>query len=146
MPITQDYLILNTNSNDKYKKINTIMIPISEEEELKLDKGKSFKVERGNQIFNIEQRNIYCYGEVDFSTGSSDLEQISTFNFLDYLDNSEGLRIYSDYNYEDHTCVSPINRCRVTETWNPARIAQFAHGSLGKPKRILLFRRIKNLC
>lgn len=115
------------------------MTYISEKEEIALDKGETINLKRGNRTWTITTRNIYCYGEVDFNTGSEDMKQIDTFDFLNYL-GGVGLHIYSDYHYDTHECHSPIKNCRWTETWHPAKIAQYAHGCLKKPQRIVLFK------
>ena len=60
---------------------------------------------------------------------------------LDYLE-EKGVTIYSNYDYETHSCSSPEKYCLWTETWHPAVLAKMAHGYLGKPKRILLFNQI----
>lgn len=138
MPIYQDYRILNKNISNIGTKI-TIMIPIDEEEEKLIDNidKQTLKFNRGNRSFSITMRDIYCYGEVDF-TDKNTIDQISNFKFLDYL-GAVGVHIYSRYDYATHSCSSPKRHCLWTETWNPAELAKMAHGYLGKPKRILLF-------
>ena len=118
------------------------MTYISEEEEAALDKGEVLTLKRGNRTMTVMPNHLYCYGEVDFSTNSDDMYQIEDFHFLDYL-GAKGLHIYSDYHYDTHECHSPLPQCRWTETWNPAEIAQYAHGCLGKPQRIVLFKIVK---
>ena len=61
--------------------------------------------------------------------------------FLDHLE-AVGAHVYSNYDYETHSCSSPKEYCLWTETWHPAVLAKTAHGYLGKPKRILLFNQI----
>lgn len=115
------------------------MIPISEQEEKDIDniKNSTLKFQRGTMSFSVSMKDIYCYGEVDF-TSIEDLNQIDSFNFLDYL-GASGINIYSNYDYETHSCKAPNRRLLWTETWHPAIVAQMAHGYLGKPQRILLF-------
>ena len=119
------------------------MIPISEQEEKSIDniKDSVLKFQRGDISFSVKMNNIYCYGKVDF-TNRDDLNQIDSFNFLDYL-GASGINIYSNYDYKTHSCSSPKQHCLWTETWNPAELAKMAHGYLGKPKRILLFNQNK---
>ena len=144
MPIWKDYHILNRRKDNNKNLIIVCMTYLTDEEERVLDKNKVLEIIRGNDKFTINPNNVYCYGSVDLHTNSNDYEIIEDFDFLDYLVDV-GLKIYSDYDYETHTCKSPINRLRWTETWNPAEIVQYAHGVLGKPEKIVLFKYNKNL-
>ena len=144
MPIMKDYNMLSLNANIDKGVIMTFMTYITEEEEKDLDKGGEIKLVRGDMEFTIKPRMVYCYGHVDFTTDSSDYNIIEDFDFLNFL-SEVGIHIPSDYNYKKHECHSPINKVRWTETWNPARIAQYAHARLGKPDRIVLFKYIKDI-
>lgn len=138
LPIYQNYRILCSSTND-YTIRRTIMIPISEQEEKSIDniRDSILKFKRGNLSFSVKMKDIYCYGEVDF-TNKDDLNQIDSFDFLDHLDTS-GIYIWSRYDYETHSCKTSNKRLLWTETWHPSVVAQIAHGYLGKPQRILIF-------
>ena len=138
MPITKTYRILSCDKEIRNKKM-TVMTYISEEEEELLDKGKSLTLIRGDRTFKIEYNTIYCYGKVDFTTGSDDMETIEDIQSLNHLSKYKPMPIYADYNYENHECRSPLKRCRWTETFHPSIVAQYAHGCLGKPERIIIF-------
>lgn len=118
------------------------MIPIDEKEEKDIDNisDSTLTFNRGDTTFHVTMKNIFCYGEVDF-TNIDDLNQIDSFGFLDYL-GIQGIHIYSRYNYKTHSCSSPKKHLLWSETWRPSVVAQMAHGYLGKPQRILLFREI----
>lgn len=143
MPIWKDYHILNCRKDDKKHVIMTCMTYITIDEEKVLDNNHVLTIVRGDTKFVINPNDVYCYGSVDLRTNSNDYNIIEDFDFLNYL-GDVGLKIYADYNYETHTCKTPINRCRYTETWNPAEIVQYAHGVLGKPERIVLFKYYKS--
>ena len=143
MPIWKDYHILSKHVDDKKNKILICMTYIDSDEEKILDENKLLHIVRGNTTFDIDSRFVYCYGNVNFTTGSPDYNIIENFSFLDYL-GCVGLKIYSNYDYKNHVCTSPIDRCLWTETWNPAEVAQYAHGVLGKPNKIVLFKLIKH--
>lgn len=115
------------------------MIPISEQEEKSIDniRDSTLKFQRGDISFSVRMKDIYCYGEVNF-TDREDLNQIDSFDFLDHL-GASGIPIWSQYDYETHSCKTPKKRLLWTETWHPSVVAQMAHGYLGKPQRILLF-------
>lgn len=138
LPIRSDYRVLCSNKNSGTIR-RTIMIPISEQEEKNIDNigDSTLKFKRGAMSFSVRMKDIYCYGEVDF-TSREDLNQIDSFNFLDYL-GAKGISIYSKYDYKTHSCKAPNRRFLWTETWHPSVVAQMAHGYLGKPQRILLF-------
>lgn len=139
---SQTYHILNRNKS-KFGTRITIMIGIDEREEELIDniKGQVLYFRRGDKVFSVSMRDIYCYGEVDFNNDDI-IDQIENFGFLDYLD-EVGVRVRSRYDYETHSCNSPRRTCLWTETWSPSLLAKMAHGYLGKPERILLFRQSK---
>lgn len=141
MPTTSTYHILSLNKVSNSRTIMTVMTYITDDEEQLIDAGKNLHLKRGDMTFNITRNRIYCYGNVDLTKGSSDYNIIEDFDFLDFL-TDVGIHIQSDYDYNTHKCYSPIDRCRWTETWNPAEVAQFAHGSLNKPEKIVLFKHI----
>lgn len=114
------------------------MIDISEEDELKLDKGLLIK-EVKDKVFSIPSSDVICYGEIDFRTNSDDYLAISCMNWLDYL-GVFGIPVPSDYDYDEHCCNSPLNVYRWYDTTNPAIVSQYIHGCLGKPKRCCIFK------
>lgn len=138
LPTCQDYCILCSSANGGTIR-RTIMIPISEQEEKRIDdiKDSTLKFQRGDMSFSVRMGDIYCYGEVNF-TNEEDLNQIDSFDFLDHL-GARGIYIWSQYDYKTHSCKAPNKRILWTETWSPAVVAQIAHGRLAKPQRILLF-------
>lgn len=141
LPIYSNYYILCSNNSNIGIKF-TIMIPIDEKEEKLIDNidRNVLQFHRGDRTFSVSMRDIYCYGECDF-TDKDTLNKIEKFKFLDFL-GEVGVHIYSNYDYKTHSCSSPKRHPLWTETWNPAKLAKMAHGYLGKPKRILLFEQI----
>jgi len=117
-------------------------MPITAEQEVQLDKGVNIVVSLETTKFSITPSDIYCYGEIDLSNGSDDYDIFSSFDFLDYM-HGKGISIYSNYNYKNHTCTSDIKEARYSETFRPEILSQWAHGFLGKPKRIVLFRYVR---
>lgn len=128
MPISHHYHIISGT--------NVCMIEIDEKEELKIDKlgDKILSLERGDRIFNITKDKIYCYGEVDFNS-REDLETIEDFKFVtDYV------QYITRYDYDKHCSYSFGKKPSWSETNSSAKLAKFAHGCLGKPERIILFK------
>ena len=125
----KDYHTLSVDRVSSKNIILTMITYITEEEEKDLDKGKDIHLVRGDMTFDINSKQVYCYGSVDLTTGSDDynlIEDSPIFNFLSFLVES-GIHIPSDYVFEKHECHSPIDRIRWTETWNPARVAQYSY-------------------
>lgn len=141
VPISRNFHILNNNRSNRTNK-QTIMIAISEDEETTIDNigDSNINFTRGNRIFSVTMKDIYCYGEVDFNDEDI-LNKINSFKFLNHLD-AKGVNIPAGYNYNTNTCDSTSRRLKWSETWSPAELAKFAHGCLNKPKRILLFNQI----
>ena len=140
MPITPNYRILTNIRNNKDKIIKQIIMTyITEEEELLLDniKDNYVNLDRENRTFTIKVNNIFCYGDVDFHN-DDDLNTINSFKFLNHLD-AVGVKIYSNYDYETHTCSSPNKTLLYTETFQPIDLVKYAHGCLNKPKKLILF-------
>lgn len=133
------YHILCSHKSEA-KNVKIIMTEISEEEENKIDNigNNTLQIIRGSITFNITGKQIYCYGEVDFDS-QEDLDVIENFNFLNHL-GSVGISFVANYDYNEHACYSDIKGIQWTETWSPSLLAQFAHATLGKPQRILLFK------
>lgn len=139
MPITNmEYQILCSRSTNNKERELIIMIPISDKEELALDNGL-LVTHKSDVTFNIDKHNIIAYGEIDFSDNSDDFNVIQGMRWLDHLDGL-GIIVPSEYNYEEHCCYSPIKSYRYYDTTNPAVVAQYFHGILGKPKRCCIFK------
>lgn len=120
------------------RKYAIIMIPITEEEEHKLDKRESFGKEVKGKIFPLGPANVKYYGEINFNTGSGDyrtLEESRLFFSMPF----QGAIVPSKYDYNNHCCYSDINKPRWYDTVNAALICQYAHGILNKPKRVAIF-------
>lgn len=149
LPIFPHYRILNSIRTNNCIKA-TIMIPIDESEESMLDdindntssniKNEIFQFNRGNRTFSVSIKDIYCYGNLNFNDDNV-IKEIEEFNFLDYLTFS-GIPIRSRYDYITHSCVSIKQKPLWVETWSTLDLVKLAHGYLGKPERILLFKQI----
>ena len=131
MPSDRTYYVMTSHSSNNKDKKSIIMIPISEAEEQELDNG-SLNVVRDNREFSILAKDIICYGEIDFSNDSEDMDTIANMNWLDHL-NFQGITVPSDYDYEEHCCYPPGKYIRFYDTTNPAIVARYAHACLGKP-------------
>ena len=77
------YQVISSHFINKLEKELIVIIPITEQEEHRLDNG-FLKVRKGNVEFNIYANQIICYGEIDLSTNSDDFNVIENMNFLDH--------------------------------------------------------------
>lgn len=114
-----------------------MMVPITEEEEHKLDERKAFGKDVGDKIIPLGPSNVKYYGEIDFHTGSDDykvLEESKLFFPMDF----QGAVVPGNYNYNEHCCYSDGRTAKWYDTVNAALICQYAHGVLGKPKRVAI--------
>ena len=141
MPILKDYqtIVAHTSRDRVYHQV--LITYITKEEEDKIDNGETIVLQRGNQTFSVSTKNIYCYGEIDFKNGSDDLNLIDDFNWLEHL-GLHGIDIPSDYDYNEHACYSPNPSYRTYDTTVPSKVVKWKHGLLGKPKRVVIFKRI----
>lgn len=118
--------------------IRTIMTYITPEEEQALDDKKTITIDRGSRRFEISPKDVYCYGHIDFRSGSDDYKQLAKMKFLNHLSFC-GIWIEANYDYKKHCCYSPIRRKQWYDTTRPEVLAQYTHGVLGKPKLCIIF-------
>lgn len=143
MPLTDmKYQVICSRFISKIESEQIIMIPISEKEELDLDKGLLVTTRNGFG-FTINKSNVICYGEIDLHDDSDDFKVIQGMSWLDHLYDL-GICVPSDYNYEEHCCYSPTHKYRYYDTTNPAIVAQYIHARLGKPQRCCIFKEKRN--
>lgn len=118
--------------------IHTIMTYLTKEEEVALDNKETIEITRGFRKFRIAPRDVYCYGEIDFHTGSEDYKELTKLKFLSHLCFC-GIWIEANYDYDKHCCYSPIKRKQWYDTTRPEVLSQYTHGILGKPRRCVIF-------
>ena len=141
LPVREDYYSLVSKKLLDRRTESVVMTYITEEEEEVIDAGKTITIKRSNLSFTIKPSNIYCYGEIDFSNNSEDMDIISTFTWLDHL-LIRGVCIPSNYNYDKHECISRNKQPMWYDTTKCEVLAKYVHGCLGKPKRTLIFRQV----
>ena len=119
------------------KEYAIVMIPITKEDEDRLDRRESFDISAGNKQFPVGPSNVKYYGEIDFHQGSEDysiLEESRLFFSMPF----QGVCIPGNYDYEKHCCYSDERKAKWFDTVNAALICQYSHGVLGKPKRVAI--------
>lgn len=120
------------------KSFSLVMTSITEDEEIKIDNNETIEITRGKYKFVISPKDVYVYGDVDFSPSSSDLDRIAKFDF--YLE--KGKVVPAKYDYNTHTCLSDIDRYKMYDTTDIATIVKYAHGCINKPKKIIIFKNV----
>lgn len=143
MPISKDYqtVIYHTNKANKegrpIEQVRILMTPITEREEGLLDKGKAVTIHRGGLSFSLNSNNVLAYGKADFHKGTEDYENID--ELIPYRD---VVHLPLNYDYDTHTCKTKTKYYQTYETDDIGAMAQYAHGRLGKPERIVIFKLI----
>lgn len=117
-----------------------IMTSITEEQEQELDNDVSIVVEdQFDRTFIVNPKFCYAYGKLDLSPNSADVHKIADNNLFSGLYIS--INMLTRYDYESHTVTSDVKGGRWYETQNPELFLPFLHGQLGKPERVVIFRR-----
>ena len=118
--------------------VNVVFTSISEEEEHKLERGETISIVRNGRTFTVHDDVCYCYGELDLSPNSKDIQ---TFEELDWFRNMNVKQfVQSEYDYIHHSIVSDLKGGRWFDTSNIKSYLPYLHGCIGKPKRIVIFR------
>lgn len=138
MPVRKGYFLISCRIKLGGIKKRVVMSEITEEQFDILKRKKEITlIHDGNEV-PLTINDIHCYGEIDFSNNSEDMNELDTFNWLDHL-YYKGICVPADYDYETHTCHSPFKKYRYTETFRPSVLCQYAHGFLGKPKYVVIY-------
>lgn len=120
-----------------------IMEEITEEEELRIDKSHKYygekQYERKDGII-IQDKNIYIYGEVNLKD-ENDINIITSFNLInhDYDKNW----VHSNFDYERGVFTTIDGVAKTYPTSDPILWFKYNHCLIGKPKRIIIYKRIK---
>lgn len=137
MPInTEIQLLCKVKSKGSINKI--YMAPITEEQEVLIRKSCEINIEVNNNVYKVNPNRVWCFGKIDL-TDKHDIDGIESFDWFD--DTVNGVYIPSDYDYNTHTCSSPLPQYRFYETWHNINIVRYKHACLGKPERIVIFSR-----
>ena len=141
MPISKDYQTVICHTEKAGNKIKSqtriLMTWISDKEEALLDKGRAISITRGGITFDLDKDNIFSYGEVDFHDGTEDYDALN-----ELIPFKDIVHIPLNYDYDTHTCKTKTKCYQTYETDNIGAMAQYAHGRLGKPKRVVIFKLI----
>lgn len=115
------------------------MEPITEEQELLIDKSAKYygaiQFERKDGVI-VAAKDIYLYGEVDFNN-DDDLDLIERFKLID----EDGNWIYSNFDYEKGNFTTIDGIAKDYPTWNLINWFKYCHVLIGKPQRIIVYKR-----
>jgi hypothetical protein len=140
MPISEDYqtVICHTSTIGKQiTQVRILMTWINDKEEALLEKGKAISISRGGITFDLDNDNVFAFGEVDLHTDSDDYNALN-----DEIPFTDIVHLPVNYDYDTHTCKTTTKRYQTCESRDIGAMAQYAHGKLGKPKKIVIFRLI----
>lgn len=129
--------------NNKGQLVNVIVTYLTDKEEEDYERKYIIEIQRGNTKFTISDNNIYCYGDIDLSKDSEDVEALKDLPILNNL-KGIGVRIPANYNYETHTCTSDNKFAKYYESWNIVDIIKYAKGVLNKPGKLIIFNYVFN--
>ena len=115
-----------------------IMSYLTEAEEKAIDDEEEITIKRGNCSFPVSIKNIYVYGNIDFSKDSEDLDRLSNFDWFTIKD-MQGVCIPANYEYETHSCYSKMDKPEYFDTTRAECVCKYVHGFLGHPKRCVIF-------
>ena len=122
--------------------VQVIMAGITEEQEKDLDNGKIITIDTKLGCFDVDPDMCYCYGELDLSPNSKDINRIYEAHWFDNYDIN--IHLVSEYDYATHSVKSDIRGGRWYESSNPKDYIPYLHGCIGKPKRIAIFKECLN--
>ena len=117
---------------------NIIMATIDSHTEALIDKGLDAKIEitKGKTVI-VSPSKVLTYGDVDFDN-DDDLDLFDRLNLK--VDPFSGFAIPVDYDYETHSHLKGKTGPKFFQTWDNIKIIKFKHASLGKPKKIIIFK------
>jgi len=138
LPVYRECMSIVTHSN-KVRKASINLAGITEEQELALDNKQSIELRKDGIIYTVNYKDVYCYGEIDFSNSSTDLDEFCDFEWQ--FENTKPCYLPAYYNYDKHCAYAKTIKSApiYTETFDNATIAQWVHGCIGKPKRCVIF-------
>lgn len=142
IPVLGEFQTLTYHTNKKKAGIasrTVLMSYLTEEEEKALDEGNKVKLIRkdlnGKEYkFVVSTKSTFGYGEVNLNNGSDDAELVDKFKILENLDFCGYPIPVFDYHHSELLGG-------WFATWSPLTVCQYAHCKLGKPKRIIIFRK-----
>lgn len=137
----KDYQIIDSHFDNRLRR-DIIITYITKDEEDKLDSGRTLIIKRGDKQFKITSKDYYCYGSIDFNTGSDDYNTLASFKLIKLRDGMRGFYIPSNYNYNTHSATSDRPKGRWYDTLKSEKVCQYLHGVLGKPEKTIIFKQI----
>lgn len=120
----------------------TIMEPITEEQEIRIDKSSDYfgELQYESKHGTIHQRDIYLYGNIDFNS-KDDLSVIKRFNLVDPDLNSFK---YTTFNYDKGTAiVNSEGITKLSPSIDCVEWFKYNYCLIGKPKRIIVYKLLK---
>lgn len=131
------FIFIARPTDPRNGNIRLVMIEISEEEEILLNKQIGLSLNRGGLLFNINPDNCLCYGECDLSPNSKDLEDLCSGHWYKRLNIRHFMP--ANYDYATHTGHSDNKTGQWFDSEIPRTYLPYLYACLNKPKRICIF-------
>ena len=123
----------------KKSRYSIVMTSLTDAEDKALDNGHEITVERGELTFKLNPNIIYYYGNLDFTSGSYDMLELSDLAWLEKYEDY-GFWLPGDYDYKTHTALARNGKPTYYDTICMDKILQYVHACLGKPKNVVIFK------
>lgn len=138
MPTFENQYVLHKHTTG-HETMKVIMMPIDDVIENRIENiNQIIHLKTNKREYAVKASDILLYGSIDFDD-ENDINIINHFKFLSNL-LGVGAPIPEHYDYEKHVAYSPKNYYLLGETWNPMDLVKFAHGSLNKPEKVVIFK------
>ena len=115
--------------------------PLTEEQEEILDRGNEIIAVYDDIKYTIRPTSVIAYGEIDLNFDSDDVNTLDEFDLM--RDANMPCYLPSLFNYEK-SCTYKDNKredYKYTETYDTITVLRYKHCIIGKPKRIIIFRK-----
>lgn len=129
---------------DKGGGYSILMTYITDEEISNLKEFDAIELQRNNFKFPIKLDDcLFLRTNVDFSTNSENYNAVKTIEIFSNKDN-KGIDIPCHYDYKTHSVSEEITeycykpKVKYVNSFNLAKIVQYIHGCLGKPKNVVI--------
>ena len=117
-------------------KVRVVMLGISDEEEKQLLKKGKITVKRDNLPFNVELGYCYYLGEFDFKNISKNTKAF----WNDFFDYNTSIDIPCNWDFDTNTYTSTEKIPKWFDTRNPEKYLPYLYASIGKPKKVAIFK------
>lgn len=143
LPTVKTGIPINTSKQTiKITNYVLMMAPINADIEHRLDKKHPVYIDVGGCNCCAMPKNVLVYGSINFD----DKYDCNLLEKINIPTDERPCYVYQNYDYETNTVTTeyPKGLCWKSSVDN-IEIFKFAHGRLGKPERVVIFKAYGNL-